>query len=238
MSTTPDTTTDVFPHLLRTAPTKAQALLLTQALAGDFASQLAMGQMYLEGIGCERQAVEAIYWFQRAAHQGEPMAMNMLGRCYENGWGTTVNYELAAVWYRHAAEAGSDWGMYNYAHVLANGRGLAQNRAEAFLWFGRAAEIGHGRAMHFLGQYYEFGWETEPDLHRACELYRGSAEKGDYRGQCSWASVLTQQGRVDEACALLRAVMAAAPAYFVDALRGDLSKSDHAELRAMAAEAI
>ncbi|WP_267221799.1 tetratricopeptide repeat protein [Dyella silvae] len=226
---------DEFPHLLRSAPARAHGLLLTQALIGDCASQLAVGQMYLEGIGCERDGAEARYWFQHAAHQGEPMAMNMLGRCLENGWGGAVNYELAAVWYREAAEHGSDWGMYNYAHVLANGRGIKPNRAEAFHWFGRAAEAGHGRAMHFLGQYYEHGWETAPNADLAKELYRRSAEKGDYRGQCSWASVLTEEGRIEEACALLRMAMAIAPTYFAEALRCDLSQSRHPELRALAA---
>ncbi|MBV8157501.1 MAG: SEL1-like repeat protein, partial [Dyella sp.] len=85
-----------------------------------------------------------------------------------------------------------------------------------------------------LGQYYEFGWETVPDAEVARELYRRSAEKGDYRGQCSWASVLTQEGRIDEACSLLRKAIAAAPAYFVAALRDDLSQSRHPQLRALA----
>ncbi len=223
--------TDEFPQLLRCDPARAFAMLRVQALAGDRASQLALGQMYLEGIGCERHGGEARYWFQHAAHQGEAMAMNMLGRCLENGWGGSVDYELAAVWYRESAQHGLDWGMYNYAHVLANGRGVRADRAAAFKWFTQAAEAGHGRAMHFLGQYHEHGWETEPDAERARELYRRSAEKGDYRGQCSWASVLAEQGRIDEACDLLQRVLAAAPAYFVEALREQLSQSRHAELR-------
>ncbi|MDR3445549.1 MULTISPECIES: tetratricopeptide repeat protein [Dyella] len=225
---------DDFPQLLRSDPPSALHMLRVQALAGDGPSQLALGQMYLEGIGCDRNGAEARYWFQHAAHHGEAMAMNMLGRCLENGWGGAVDYELAVVWYRESAEHGSDWGMYNYAHVLAQGRGVKADRAAAFLWFSRAAERGHGRAMHFLGQYYEFGWETEADPERARELYRLSAEKGDYRGQCSWASVLTEQGRIDEACILLRRVMAAAPTYFVEALREDLSRSRHPQLRALA----
>jgi len=221
-------------HLLRTDPSQVHATLLVQALAGDSASQLGVAQMYLEGIGCRRNAAEALYWFQHAAHQGEPASMNMLGRIYENGWDVPVNAELAAVWYREAAQHGSEHGMYNYANVLANGRGVAANRTEAFRWFARAAEAGHARAMHFLGQYYEFGWETEADADRARELYQRSAEKGDYRGQCSWASVLVEQGRIDEACVLLRTAIDAAPAYFVEALRNDLRQSRHAELRALA----
>ncbi|RAO77946.1 tetratricopeptide repeat protein [Dyella jiangningensis] len=229
---------DEFLHLLRTNPSRVHATLLAQALAGDAGSQLGVAQMYLEGIGCERNTGEALYWFQHAAHQGDAMSMNMLGRIHENGWGVPVSYELAAVWYREAAEHGSDWGMYNYAHVLANGRGVKADRAAAFHWFERAVDAGHARAMHFLGQYYEYGWETAPDAERAYALYRLSAEKGDYRGKCSWASVLTERGQIEQACALLRSAMDAAPAYFVEALRNDLRQSRHPQLRELAEHAV
>lgn len=221
-------------QLLQSAPGQAHGHLLTTARAGDGASQLAVAQAYLEGIGCARDAQEAVYWFQQAAHQGEPAAMNMLGRCYENGWGAAVDYALAAVWYRRAAEHGSDWGLYNYAHMLANGRGVPKDRAQAFVCFGLAAGAGHARAMHFLGQYYEHGWETPADLGKARELYRRSAEAGDYRGQCSWASFLAEEGRLDEACALLRSALVTAPAYFAAALLEQLRHSRQPELRALA----
>ena len=221
-------------QLLQTAPVQAHAQLLAAARAGHRASQLAVAQAYLEGIGCQRHAQEAVYWFQQAAHQDVPAAMNMLGRCYENGWGASVDYALAAVWYRRAAACGSDWGLYNYAHVLANGRGVPKDRAQAFVYFGLAATAGHARAMHFLGQYYEYGWETPADLGKARELYRRSAEAGDYRGRCSWASFLAEEGRIGEASALLRSALAAAPAYFATALLEQLQHSRHAALRALA----
>jgi TPR repeat protein len=172
-----------------------------------------------------------LYWFQHAAHQDVAMAMNMLGRCYENGWGTPIDHALAATWFRRAADHGLDWGVYNYAHLLANGRGVPKDRAAAFLWFGRAASMGHARAMHFLGQYHENGWETARDIDKAFALYRQSAEGGDYRGECSWASVLTQQGRVDEAVVFLLRAIPKAPPHFLAALADQLATSPHASLR-------
>lgn len=235
MSTPRQLGSDELRQLLQSAPGHAHGQLLTSALAGHGASQLAVAQAYLEGIGCERDAAEAVYWFQQAAHQTHPAAMNMLGRCYENGWGALVDYALAAVWYRRAAEHGSDWGLYNYAHVLANGRGVPKDRAQAFAYFGLAAAAGQARAMHFLGQYYEHGWETPADPAMARELYRRSAEAGDYRGQSSWASVLAEEGRIEEACALLKSSLAAAPAYFAVALLEQLRHSGHPELCALSA---
>ena len=201
--------------------------------AGDGTAQAVLGQMYLDGQGCEKQPAEALYWFQHAAHQHVPMAMNMLGRCYDNGWGTTQDASLAAVWFRRAADADLDWGVYNYAHLLATGRGVAEDRPAAFQWFSRAAAMGHARAKHFLGQYHEYGWETPVDTRRARELYRESAEAGDYRGECSWASLLTDEGRIDEAEVFLRRSIAHAPPHFLQALRDVLAKSPHASLRTL-----
>jgi TPR repeat protein len=91
--------------------------------------------------------------------------------------------------------------------------------------------MGHARAMHFLGQYHENGWETARDIDKAFALYRQSAEGGDYRGECSWASVLTQQGRVDEAVVFLLRAIPKAPPHFLAALADQLATSPHASLR-------
>ncbi len=86
--------------------------------------------MHMEGKGLQ-DASAALLWYETAANNGAPMAMNMLGRCHELGQGTTANPALAAVWYRRAADTGLDWGLYNLANLLATGRGVTQDRAQA-----------------------------------------------------------------------------------------------------------
>ncbi|UPG96286.1 tetratricopeptide repeat protein [Luteibacter aegosomatissinici] len=210
---------DAFGTELATSSTCAHAYALRLAKEGDATAQTIVGQMFLDGQGCDAQPVEAVYWFMQAAHLASPMAMNMLGRCHENGWGAVVNHELAAVWFRRAAEHGLDWGMYNYAHVLEQGRGLRESRIDAFAWFSRAAALGHARAMCFLARYFEHGWETPQDLPRAYALYEASANAGDYRGECAWASVLAGQGRHDEARAFLERGLSKAPEAFVASMK-------------------
>jgi uncharacterized protein len=227
--------TELIGQLLQHDPAAATARLLVAARSGDGLAQALLGQIYLDGTGVARDTDEALYWFQHAAHQHVPMAMNMLGRCYENGWGAAVDYTLAATWYRHAANHGLDWAIYNYAHLLAHGRGVEQDRALAFEWFSRAAGLGHARAMHFLGMYYEHGWEVAADLDKAFDLYRRSAEGGDYRGQCSWASVLAGWGRIDEAERLLQHAAQHAPAHYLMALADELEASLHGAFRTIAA---
>lgn len=226
--------TEAVNRLLDSDPAAAAALLHDSARAGRADAQAWLGQLYLDGRGVTVDASEALYWFQRAAHAGVPMAMNMLGRCCENGWGTAVDVELAAVWYRRAADEGLDWAIYNLAQMHANGRGMAQDRIEAMRWFERAAALGHARAMHFLGQYHEYGWDVPVDLARAFELYRRSAAGNDYRGLCSWASVLVGEGRVTEAVVLIQRAIPLAPAHYLGPLAQQLRASTQPLLRALA----
>lgn len=224
---------EAFGTELTTSSAAAHAYALRLAKDGDATAQTIVGQMFLDGQGCDAQPSEAVYWFMQAAHLASPMAMNMLGRCHENGWGAVVNHELAAVWFRRAAEHGLDWGMYNYAHVLEQGRGVRENRAAAFEWFGRAAAVGHARAMCFLARYYEHGWETAQDVLRAYALYEASANAGDYRGECAWASVLAGQGRHDEARAFLARGLSKAPESFISAMKDVLLADPASEVRAL-----
>jgi len=203
---------------------------------GDPQAQLLLGQPLINGAGTSRNPVRALYWFKEAARARLPMAINMVGRCHEHGLGTPVDYEEAARWYHRAAAFDCDWAIYNYAHLLASGRGVAKDRGAAFVWFRLAASRGHARAMHFLGQYYEYGWETPVDRATAFEWYRRSAEGGDFRGQCSHASVLAGQGKVTEAVHWLRLAMQTATPQYLSHLRHALTQSEHVELRALSSE--
>jgi len=221
-------------QLLRRDPAAAATRLRDMAQLGDASAQLALGQLLINGVGTRLDSIEALRWFHAAADAGVPMAMNMIGRCHEYGFGTAVNYSQAAYWYLYAAGLDCDWAMYNYAQLLAHGRGVAQDRTAAFTWFRMAAGRGHARAMNFLGLYHERGWGTPVDRQAAFDWYRKSAEGGDYRGQCSHASALAEQGRTDQALHWLRQAAAHAPPRFVAELATTLRSSPHAELRAFA----
>lgn len=221
-------------RLLERDPTTAVERLRDYAERGEPQLQLLLGQLLINGVGAPRAPREALRWFRAAARARVPMAMNMVGRCYEYGLGTAVDYAQAAHWYHRAATFDCDWAIYNYAHMVASGRGVEKNRAEAFLWFKLASARGHARAMAFLGQYYENGWETPADRDIAFSLYKRSAEAGDCRGQCNYASVLAEQGRVEEALTWLRLAATTAPAHFLAQLVPVLRRSPHEALRAFA----
>lgn len=222
--------------LLSTNPVAAVSRLRTAAQRGDAQAQLALGQLLINGVGTRLDIREALSWFLIAADAGVPMAMNMLGRCHEYGFGVPVDYVQAACWYLRAAHLDCDWAIYNYAQLLAHGRGVERNRAAAFRWFGLAASRGHARAMNFLGLYHEHGWETPVDSAAAFNWYRRSAEAGDYRGQCSYASVLAEQGSMEDALHWLRCAAKTATPRFLTQLAVVLKQSSYEALRAFADE--
>lgn len=206
------------------------AWLESAARYGLAEAQLRLGQLLLDRVPPD--LVAALSWFERAAAQGSPEAMNMAGRCLENGWGGPVDLPDAAAWYRRAADAGLDWGQYNYANLLFDGRGVGQDQPEAASWYARAAAQGHARAMNLLARAYEEGWGVARDVAAARDWYRRSAEAGYFRAQYNHATLLAADGRVAAALGWFERALAGAPAEARTSMAEALSR--HPDLRVAA----
>lgn len=217
-------------------PHQATSLVLAVAQTGNSEAQAQLAQMLLDGIGIKQDQALALKWFQISANNGYLQAINMLGRCYENGWGCNIDYQKAAYYYQLAASKGLNWGMYNFANLLIKGKGIAKDLAQAFQLYYQAAQTGHAKSMNLVGRFYEEGWLVTVDIDKAISWYRRSAAAGDFRGQCSYASVLTAQGRVDEAIIWLRQAMQTATHGFLQKMANALWQSPHQPLREMALE--
>jgi uncharacterized protein len=180
-------------------PRRAADWVRVAAMEGLPQAQVCYGRMLLEGTGIERNAAEALKWFQRASLSNDIDAVNMVGRCFDNGWGTPEDPAAAAQHFRRAADAGHAWAQYNVGHLYLDGRGVARDPALAFFYYSKAAAQRHERAMSLVGRCCEEGWGTARDLDAAANWYRRSAEAGYFRGQYNWASVLLKAGRFEEA---------------------------------------
>lgn len=217
-------------------PHHAANFMLIAAKDGDPMAQAKLGQMLLDGHGIVQDQALAFKWFHIAAQNDCLQAINMLGRCYENGWGCTINYRKAAHYYQLAAAKEFNWGLYNFANLLVKGKGVEKNLQKAFELYLQAAHMGHAKSMNLVGRFYEEGWLFEADLGKATDWYRRSASAGDFRGQCSYASILTAQGRVDEAVVWLRQSMQAATQGFLQKMARALWRSPHKPLKMLSVE--
>lgn len=194
-----EVSSEQLPGLLAGEPREAARTILAAAETGLADAQVMLGQILLEGRGIQRDPELAVRWFRIARAQGNPMAHNMFGRCLEHGWGCSPAPPAAAYEYRKAAEQGLDWGMYNLANLFATGRGVTQDQAQALRLYRQAAELGHAKSMNLLGRYLEEGLVVPADQAAGWDWYRRSAEAGDFRGQFSYAAVLINQQRWDDA---------------------------------------
>ncbi|HEY1725963.1 MAG TPA: tetratricopeptide repeat protein [Steroidobacteraceae bacterium] len=185
--------------LLTQKPTGSVHWVRVLALEGLALAQLCYGRMLLEGTGTPKDLEEARRWFERAAHQGDIDAINMVGRCFDMGWGAPEDPVAAARYYFYAAEADHAWAQYNLGHLLLNGRGVVRDHQRAYGYYLRAARQGHARAMNLVGRCCERGWGTPRDPNQAASWYQRSAAGHYFRGQYNWATVLLERGRLEEA---------------------------------------
>ncbi|MCQ9424569.1 sel1 repeat family protein [Pseudomonas sp. LJDD11] len=225
---------DALQAMLADSPGRAAQAILAAAGQGLVEAQALLGQILLDGNGIQRDPALAVTWFTIAADQGHLMARNMLGRCLEHGWGCEADVVQAARHYQLAAEQNFDWGLYNLGNLLGSGRGVRQDHWLAMACYHKAAHQGHAKSMNLLGRYLEEGLAGKVDLEAAHDWYRRSAEAGDFRGQFSHATVLAEQGEIEQAQTWMNKALAGGNLNFLRVSRQSLLTAAHPALRALA----
>lgn len=105
-----------------------------------------LGTIHQEGIGVERDEVQAIYWFEQAIQAGDLLfAPTNLGDLYrKGGWQIEASLEKALAAYRQSEDP---------------------------------------YAFYRIGQSYEEGWVSEPDLQKAIKWYKVASDAGHHLAQ-------------------------------------------------------
>ncbi len=92
----------------------------------------------------------AFSWFEKAAAQGDAMALYFLGRCCEEGTGTEQNRALAFTFYLRSAELENIWAQTAVGRCCEEGIGTQKDHARAAEFYRRAAESGDAEARDAL----------------------------------------------------------------------------------------
>jgi hypothetical protein len=94
--------------------------------------------------GHPKDAVQAVYWYQKAAEQGYADAQYNLGVMYATGGGGLIKDESKAVyWWQKAAAQGQVNSQYNLGLWYELGRGgLSKSLAKAQYWYEKSAGAG------------------------------------------------------------------------------------------------
>jgi hypothetical protein len=145
---------------------------------GDPEAQTLLGTMYLKGLGTEKDAVQAAYWFQEAATKRNAAGQRNLGEMYLAGNGLPQDDYQATYWTQQAAEQGDATAQGTLGKLYLDGRGVVRNPQTALGWFQRAADQANAEAQYQLAQLYERGEGTTKDKEQALHWYRTAATAG------------------------------------------------------------
>lgn len=171
-------------------PTKAEldgyssiAMLEGAALHGDISAQLALAQIYENGLGVPRAIDEAVRWYKAAARQGSTFAQILLASWYDRGINVPQNLGLAETYYEAAARGGDVAAQARLASMYYNGVGVRADHQEARYWFSKAALAGNAEAQFMLGLIYADGDGVRVDYAQAFHHIQLAATSGHVPAQ-------------------------------------------------------
>ena len=155
--------------------------LKNKASKGDIQAQLDLGYMFLYGKdGANIDYKQAIHYYELAARNKNPIALNNMGSLYFNGIGTEVNYEKAIKYFEIAAKYGSNDAAINLA-IIYLGADIKNKNDE--IWSKiysllQQAEKSNSNAKFLLGYSYYKGFLVEKDYKKAFELIKQASADG------------------------------------------------------------
>jgi uncharacterized protein len=200
-------------QLRGSSPPDYQAALKWYSLAaqkGHRAAQNNLGTMYLNGLGVEQSATEAVSWYRRAAEQGEPIAQYNLGTRYRVGGGVPLDLNEAVRWFTLSAEQGYPDAMNDLGVAYRFGNGVQRDIFKAARLFVLAADADDVVA---LGNLTEISQEVDAlarsgdpfaQFHIGLLHARGYGVPKDRPLAYAWLKLAVEGSNGEEESALIR----------------------------------
>jgi len=110
-----------------------------------------LAELYIHGLGVEKDSTIALDLFKMAAEKGLTRAQNRIGVIFDE----QKNYEEAIKWFEKAANEGYDWAQYNLGNYYLYGISVRKDKLKACEWFSKAALQGLKEAQDELDAAYK-----------------------------------------------------------------------------------
>ncbi len=162
---------------------QAAAWLTKSAGAGLDCAQYALGKLYRDGRGVEKDILQAVTWFSEAAEQGNGLAAYALGKLYLTGEDAPKNMEAALRWLERSAGLGNQYALYKLGVVYLKGEDVPKDIDKAVEYLTASADQGSQYAQYQLGKLYLLGREAEKDEATALQWLTQSAQQGNEHAQ-------------------------------------------------------
>lgn len=185
-------------------------LFLFLANNGHFISQNNLANMYCGGIGTKKDNEKALYWYKKAAKNGDCCAVSNIGRYYVD----LGNFRRAKFWFLKAIEMGDDGSTVDLAKIYLKGNRKADVKYaakylkiaiaydaeelfdEAIKYYDKSdfniaiklflflAKNGDEISQNNLANMYHEGLGFEQDTKKALYWYKKAARRG-YKWACA-----------------------------------------------------
>lgn len=120
--------------------------------------QYALGVLYANGQGVDRDFSEAAKWYEKAAQAGIVPAQRAIGFAYANALGVPEDFDKAVSYLKPACEAGEMAACVTLGEIYAMHLG-GGDRAMAADLIKKAIDAGVGEEAHDVWNRYEL-WNT------------------------------------------------------------------------------
>ena len=156
---------------------------------------VSLGYMNENGLGLDINLPAAKRMYQRAAENGNEIALYNMGIIYKNGkvkWEVEENSDLALKYFLASAEKGFGNAMYECGdHYYFNYKYINSNRDEimkAKKWFEKGIEKENKPCFAALGELYLDGEGVEKDIRKGIELSEKGKGYGSFSQYCHIAN--------------------------------------------------
>jgi len=119
----------------------------------------------------KEDAKKSIYWYTKAANQGDLLSQQDLSMIYYLGIIIRKNDKKAAYWFTKAADQGDLNSIYMLGIMHENGYGVEKNVETAIKFYEDAASKNNAQAIYRLGEIYLKGKITNKNLLKAKQYF-------------------------------------------------------------------
>jgi TPR repeat protein len=146
---------------------------------GDKQAPNALGELYILGLGVDRDAELGCRLFAKGAERGDPAAEHNYGVCLEKGKAGKPDPAGAFKWYSKSVAANHTAAFCALGELYITGLGTAKDEKRGFDLCLKGAQTGDTKAAARVGELYFTGTGTKRDVAEAYKWLKQAGDKQD-----------------------------------------------------------
>lgn len=152
--------------------------IILRANSGNLQAQRLTAAIYKLGKWVPKNPTIALYWYEKAAEEGDAFAQMYVGKAYQRGDGVKQDSALAFKWIEKSALQGNISAQMHLAYMYEHGIGIPQDLPNAFKWTEKAALQGNVIAQIKMAEIYDQGKGVDQDTSVAFVWTKLAAKQG------------------------------------------------------------